>query len=78
MIACFQYGIEHIVIDNPMSSPCAFANIDARTRHIVDGVMDYKDMAAHGQLHACHLLLKQTDVMYQIVRKDTLPSSVRA
>ena len=68
MITCFLHGIKNVIVFDNMSSPCAFADINSGTGSIVNTVMTYRYVAAHGKLHSGNLLFKQTDCTYQVIR----------
>ena len=72
MVTCFFYSIKDIIMLDNMSSPCAFTDINSGTRSIINTVMAYRYITAHGELHASYLLFKQTNSAYQIIINLTI------
>src|SRR5882672_1462225 len=63
----FQNGVEHVVVLEDMPAPGTVADVDARTRHVVDAVVGDRDSQRHRDLHAGHLFLSRADIVDEVV-----------
>ena len=67
MIAGLLHGVEDVAVLDEMPAPAAVADVDARSRSVVDRAMPHRDARCHRDLHSRRLLLDQTDAANQTV-----------